>query len=302
MAFLDTLRKRNEVLGQPAGATYGNEMYYGQPPIAGVGGFNNGPTYLDLSNEAVMEKNRDANRANSDFAYRTRVANDEAIRAENMRKIFDPNQLNFGRGMNVQYQPSIQEQGQITPIDKAKIDLEREKIQTVGGLDKAEFGLKNKQYELDKLKNEQIYGTKSADMERKSEEAEKRLRLAYDQLQARQGDASATAAYHQAQLAAQQARMELMATQHKSDLDETRRIHDAQMKKMRDDLDLATNSETKTVVDENGQEKTVTTRKGTVPVKKSEREGYVRVIDPTGRHGDWPANKPLPKGFTHIGQ
>src|SRR5437016_3421628 len=199
MGFLDSLRQNNKVLGTPAGGTYGNEMYYGQPPIRNTGGDID---IVGLMNEA---RNRDLH----DFAAKTRITGDEAIRQENYKRMYDPDRFSTGGAaptQNTVYQRPPSELQQIGPLDLAKLGLEKEKIETAGGIDKAELGLKTKGYELDKLKNEQIYGTKQAEMERKADETNKRLQLAYDQLQAKQGDASSTAAYHQAQIDATNAR------------------------------------------------------------------------------------------------
>lgn len=301
MAFLDTLRQRNIMPGVPAGNTFGNEMYYGQPPI-NAGGISGG--FGDTGPMDPFFENRMRNRDITDFAAKTRIAGDESIRQENIRRLFDPNSglMTTLRPQNTVYQPSPSEMGAISPLDQAKLDLEKRKIDTVGGLDRAEFELKTKEYELDRLKNEQIYGTKNADMERKTADSEARLKLAYDKLQQDAGNAQNIAEYRDAQMRATQARMELMQQQHDAALTETKRMHDAQIKKYQDDLDLARNTETKTVIGEDGTERTVTVQKGQKPVKKGTAEGTVRVIAPDGQHGNWPANKPLPKGYVHIGE
>lgn len=299
MAFLDTLRQNNRMLGTPAGGTYGNEMYYGQPPISGASGDGGNIDILGLMNHV---RDRDL----LDFKRRTRITGDETIRQENYRRMFDPNSGWMGnQPQNVVYQRPPSEMDQIGPLDKAKLDLERRKIDESGGINRAELGLKGKEYELDKLKNEQIYGTKQADMERKTTDANQRLQLAYDKLQQDAGNAQNIAAYRQAQVDATNARMELMQHQHETDATETKRLHDATIAKMQAEMDALKSGRTSEDVwtDANGiQHKIVDSSKGTRPVKKGNTPGTVRVIAPDGTHGDFPANKPLPKGYTHIGQ
>lgn len=302
MAFLDELRQRNTVLGSPAGGTYGQEAYFGQPPVGG-GGFNSGGGNIDIQgliNDQRMHQFNLRNRDISDFAAKTRITGDEAIRQENMRRIFDPNSgaMTTLRPQNTVYQPSIQEQGQITPIDQAKLSIAREQAQGTP-LDRAEFGLKQKQYELDKTKNDQIYGTKQADMQRKADEAEANLKLAYNKLQLDQGNAANVAAYHDAQMNATNARMALMGQQHAADLAEQKRLHDAQIADMKTKLDQSANSGESVDVwtdDQGIQHRTTNTRKGS-PSGKT-----IRVISPDGKHGNWNADKPLPQGWTRIGQ
>ena len=263
MAFADRLRQNNTVLGSPAGSTFGQEAYFGQPPISGGFGNSGNIDIQGLINDQRMNQFNLRNRDISDFAAKTRIAGDESIRQENMRRIFDPNSgaMTTLRPQNTVYQPSPQELGQITPIDRAKLSLAREQVQGTP-LDRAEFGLKQKQYELDKVKNDQIYGTKAADMERKATEAEQRLKLAYDKLQLDQGNATNIAAYRDAQMAATNAKMELMAQQHAAELAETKKYHEATIADMKAKLDQASGSSSTTKVNADGTEKTVTTTKG----------------------------------------
>src|SRR6266576_1981584 len=120
MAFLDSLRQNNRVLGTPAGGTYGNEMYYGQPPIRGASGGGD----IDIMGLMNEVRNRDLH----DFERRTRITGDEAIRQENYRRMYDPDRFSTGGGapgMNVVYQRPPSEVQQIGPLDRAKLDLEK---------------------------------------------------------------------------------------------------------------------------------------------------------------------------------
>src|SRR5882672_3056476 len=108
MAFLDTLKQRNTILGSPAGSTYGQEAYFGQPPIRNAG-FGVSGQDLDLSTFRDAEQQRQFNLRNrdiTDFAAKTRIAGDESIRQENMRRLYNPDMMHGGQP-NTVYQPPI---------------------------------------------------------------------------------------------------------------------------------------------------------------------------------------------------
>jgi len=270
----------------------GTGSYFGQPPVNP--GYNPNE---ELRQAFDYRRNRDV----SDHQVNANFDSDLSLKHDYLRSRMTPEAL--GIPQNVVYNPPASEEG-ISPLDKAKLGLEGKRIDQTGKLADAELGLKDREFKLDKLKNDQIYGPKTADMERKTNEANQRLQLAYDQLQARQGDSAATSEYHRAQIDAANARHALEMTQKEADLTESKRLHDAQIKDIHDKAAQAGVTIETTGISDDGNIKTTVTRKGERPVKQGTKPGTIRVIETaTGKHGDLkdPGNKPLPSGYTAIG-
>lgn len=154
---------------------------------------------------------------------------------------YQKNQIALGReGLEVDKEAKAQALG----IDRSRLQLDREKG------------------ELAQLKNQQIYDIKIADMERKTQDSEQRLKLAYDQLQARQGDQLALQQFREAQLGALNARHELELAQRERAMLEQQRMNDARIQQMRDAAEAAGYQITETELDPTGTKRTVVTRRG----------------------------------------
>lgn len=198
----------------------------------------------------------------------------------------------FGAGgqdtsrMNTVFNPGM------TPYQSGELALGKEKLDESKSSGDEAQALKDKQFDLETKKNQQIYQTKMDDMQRKADEADKKLALAQSDMERKKGDATALQAFHEAQIAATNARHDLDLAQKDKELKESQRLHDEQIKKMQGDLDLAkTPKKTTTTVNDAGNERTTVT---------GPQGPTIRVIAPDGTHGSFPANEPLPNGYQKI--
>lgn len=197
---------------------------------------------------------------------RNRNLNDAAamqsmpIRQDRVRSTFDPEAK---PEMPVIYNPGM------TEFQKVQTDLERQKIaqsERLGegrlAISEAASRLGNERLELDQLKNKQIYETKILDMERKSNEAEARLKLAEQQLEGRRDDAASMLAFRQAREDALQARFDLEMLRKNADADERQRVNDARIDQIRKAMDDAGYSIVEDELSADGKKRTRIIRKG----------------------------------------
>lgn len=282
MGFLDDLElTRNS---NPGG------LYFGNPGTESL-------SPSDAANALMPFYHQVKNRELEDFKAKANFANNLQLKQSQLQRTFNPNG-NADGSPNVVYQPGpsdmLRAKGNapIDPLDQAKLTLERDKLSS-DKLDKStDNALNEKKFGLDQQKNEQIHQNKEDDLQRKADDSNNRLKLAYDQLQAKQGDAAAQLAFHQAQQEAKKAADNLKDQQHKAELAENIRVHDAQIKKMQDDYDALKNSVTVTELNPEGTKKTTTTAKGTQATKKR-----VAVVGPKGEKGTIEEGDTLPTGW-----
>lgn len=264
MGFLDELRARNGATGL---------TYAGDPGM----GSTSSPS--DVLNSIMPAFNQIRNRNVQDFKDKAQFSSDLGLRQERMRSLFAPEPQQGG----VVYQPppsEINNNRLISPFQAAGLELDKQKLaeQKRTGSDK--LALDQQKFGLEKEKSDQIYQTKQDEMTRKVDDANNKLKLAYDQLAQKGNDASATANFKQAQLDALTARHELEMAQKDKDREETVRIHDAQIKDMQDKLDAMQNTITTTEMNPDKTKKIVTTAKG-----DSAKNALIAVISPTGQKG-----------------
>lgn len=256
MGFIDELRRRNSfnpLAIEPSGGV--------ATPIFGRIENDVNPAAFADSMLPVYAKRQAMDL--QDFKARTGFVNDLSVRQNNLQRMFDVN-----KPKDVVYNPNgldgvppAQRIG--FELDKQRLGLEAGRQKETSELNRAKFGLDTKQYELDKEKNTNIYNTKQQEIERKVNESELRLKLAYDQLSAKNNSAEATAAYHKAQIEAANARHELSIAQRDRQLEESQRLHDAQIEKLNADMEALRAPKVETTeVNKDGTKKTVTTAKG----------------------------------------
>lgn len=180
----------------------------------------------------------------------------------------------------------------MTDYQKANLGLEERRLAQQGrgieqqgriGTERAELG--RERLELDTLKNKQIYETQVADMKRKSDEADARLKIAEDTLKQRGESAEATLAVRQAQIDALTAKHALQMQMEQNKFGETTRLNDtkiAQMQKAMADAGLTVSETELGDFDEAGRPRTrtTTTRKGETAAKAGTTVRVQGPIDP----------------------
>lgn len=214
MGLVDELRARNTSTG---------------PGISG-GGISSAPDDRPQSLEGVINTmmpfiHQLRNRNLEDYKAKALFDNNLSMQQGGIRRM-DPNGMNQG-GMDVVLG---QNQNEITPfqraglgIDQQRLGLEKEKLRQNTGDER--LALDQQKFGLEQQKNAQIYDTKIKDMERKAEEATKKLELATQIAETRKGDAASQLALHQAQLDATNARHALDLAQKDKALEETKNQH-----------------------------------------------------------------------------
>lgn len=255
---------------------------------------------LDV-NSMIGIVNRLRDRSMADYKEKANFDNDMSQRQGNLRQTFGNPAANANPnapGMDVVFKdnappPISPFQNAGLAIDKAKLGIEGQKLAQNSKFGEERLGIAKDKQELDETKNKQIYETKTADLQRKHDEAASRLKLAEDALSQKGNTAEATAKYHQAQIDALNARHDLDLHGRDAALEEQKRLHDAQIASMQNKSELAGKPDvTTTEVNAAGDKKTVTKGKG----------GRVSVMGPNGKSGtiDAAEAETLPKGWSVV--
>lgn len=174
----------------------------------------------------------------------------------------------------------------ITPLQKEELGqkgkelgLQTEELKTKTADTKAKQSLAEREFGLEQQKNKQIYETKQADMQRKIDEANHKLELAYTQLGDKNANQAAVLASHKAIQDAMEERHKLELANKDMQFNESKRLHDAQIAKMQSDAESKNAPSTRTTeVNAEGTKKTETTIKGG-------KTGKIKVVGPNGEKG-----------------
>lgn len=183
----------------------------------------------------------------TDYKDRALFNEEAPIRQEAARRAMNP----FGRNpndpitniptgiapadpnINTRMGPETPVQEAIEPLNKlqqAQVGLQQADLKQRTAAEQERAAEANRQFGLNQLKNSQIYETKIADMQRKSDDAEGRLKVAQDRLSQNANDAASRNAYHQSQIDALKAKHDLDLAQKDKALDEQKRMNDARIK------------------------------------------------------------------------
>jgi len=238
--------------------------------IYGLGGQEK-PDYGSAMSMNMELRRRDMN----DFMKKANFMSDLSMKQNRLQSIYGTNPMasgasssnvSGGQPMNTFFR---EDPDRITPLQRETMNLKREdlgidrsRIAQTSRLGSEKLALDKEGHALDVKKNQQIFDTKQANMERKFDEANKRLALAQDQLNQRANDSNARIELQRAQQEATTARHALDISRKDTQLEETRRMHQAQI----DDI-LARRDQSSNVVQESeanpeGTKKVVTTKKG----------------------------------------
>lgn len=265
MGFLDNLKLR--------GVFDPNQM---APGIPGMSGMPTNPLQNTLN--TIMPFMRQMNQMN---IQNQRIG--QTIRNEDrMQQTFNPMQptppqnvvFNPGASPNTEYARSMSGEGQAqkTALDFAAKQL-RSKDMNEAADNKREdlkLGLDREQLKLDTLKNTQIYDVKTRDLERKAEEAEKKLVLAQQVANTRGENNAATQEINRARIEAQNARHAADISQREAIRLDTERVSRARIADLEALTSTRPGSQTVTSLDEDGNERTTTVRRGEQPLRTGE--------------------------------
>lgn len=191
MAFLDQLRQANVPMIAP---TPGLEL--GAPQSSPIS---------DTLNAVAPFISRMRNQQNQDardmMLFQQVHSPMPDIQGGRIRALADPSQ------MNTVYNPGMSEfQKASLGQDQQKIDLEKGKAKTAERVGDEKLDVLTGRLALDKEKSDQIFETKTKELEQKTSLAEKNLELAKQRLEQNRDSTQATAAYHAAQIEATNAR------------------------------------------------------------------------------------------------
>ncbi len=202
-------------------------------------------------------------------------------------------------GMQSDKQPNVVFQDNhpdVTPAQTAELgqkakgtELQTTELKNKIGNEKFNQNLETQKFNLENKKNDQIFATKQADMQRKMDEANSKLEQAERKMQGQQGNMDAMAQYHKAQIDALTAKHDMDTFMKDRAFDEQKRQHDNQMGVMQRKLDQAGHKTVETDVNPEGTKRTTTTTSGS----------RVNVKGPNGEEGTVSAEEAasLPQGW-----
>jgi hypothetical protein len=240
------------------------------PGGSGVyGGVN--PSNYSTGDALLYKKQRDQ----MDMENEQKMANFNSnlqLKQERLRRLYaDPN-MGYGTPGNPSGQPNVvfkDNHPDITPLQTATLDVQKERFADerkdkdfAQNQAQQRTNLAGQNLELEKKKNQQIYDTKQADLQRKADEAAARESLARDQMKGKENDFQALQRHRDAALESTNAKHALdLSTkdrQHQEDLAELKRKHDAEIEALK----ARGSSVTETEVTPEGNKKKVTKKSG----------------------------------------
>lgn len=221
----------------------------------------------------------------SDYEKKAQFNSDLSLRHNRLSSMLNP-ETGQEKSPWASQQPNVQfkdNNPDITPLQGAEIGqkgkelgLQTEELKHNVASQTQKQSLAEREFGLEQQKNKQIYDTKQADMQRKIDEANHKLELAYTQLGDKSANQAAVLASHQAIQAAMEERHKLELANKDLQFNESKRLHDAQIAKMQSDSESKNASTEKTTeVNPEGTKKTETTIKGG-------KIGRIRVMAPEG--------------------
>lgn len=254
------------------------------PGGSGIYGSNNTPDNFgpqDALNLVFQLKDRE----NRDFEHKANFMSDLSLKQDRMRNLFNPNKQEEKPQMNT---VMAKDPNQMTGYEKGELDVKRQglgidkqRLAQQGKIGQGALDIKQQQADLAQQKSDQINATKQADMERKINESTKKFELAQAELDRKTKAGEDTLQAHKDVAAAIEERHKLEMAQKDTAFQESKRLHDAQIKDMEDKAKNSSESETTTEINPEGTKKTVTTNKG----------GTVQVIGKDGKSYTIPKNK-----------
>lgn len=274
----------------------GSSSIYGQP------GPNNDQDSLGIVN-------RLKDREMKDFQDKANFMADLSLKQDRMRKIYSmddeahmmgqPNTPSNGQtgqpGQNTVIAP---DPNQMTGYQKGELsvrqqgnNIESQRINQQGKLGEQALGIKSDQEKLNQQKSDQINKQKQDDMQRKTEEADAKIKLAQDKLQQAGDNAAASLQAHKDIAAAVEARHKLELSQKDAQFQTTHKQMQDKIDQMTEQLKQKGRSQTTTETNSDGTKRETTTLKGSAAetVQVTGKDGKTYTI-PKDKVDDWNAN------------
>jgi hypothetical protein len=237
----------------------------------------------------------------NDFKDKANFMSDLSLKQDRLRRIYDqqdsqqqgPQNTVMAKDPN---QMTGYEKGELG-IRQQQLGLESAKLAQTGKMGEERIGIQRDQEKLNALKNQNIYDTKMADMERKANEATARMGQAHDALQANVNDHKAHLEFLKAKQEADDARHALERAQVDAKHAETKKKDDATIAALNKRVKDAEHTKVETNVNPDGTKKTVETTRGSAATRISvtHRNGSTGTI-PGDLESikDWNANHAAP--------
>lgn len=264
----------------------GSSGIYGQP--------GEGPSAGDALNFVNQLKDREMR----DFRDKANFMSDLSLKQESrMRSLYDPNPTTPN---NQQPQNVVmgQDPNQMTGYQKADLgvrqqgmNLESQRLGQQGKLSQEALDIKSQQEKLNQTKSDQIHEQKQADMQRKINDANDKLGIAYEQLNSKNNNAEQTLAAHKAIAEAMEERHKLELAQKDAQFQKVSGQHQQTIDNLTKQLEQRGRSKVTTEVNPEGTQRTTTTERGAAAdtVQVTGRDGNPYTI-PKDKLDDWNQN------------
>jgi hypothetical protein len=273
----------------------GGSGVYGQP----------GPSNPDDALGIVRQlKDREM----EDFKNKAGFMSDLSIKQDRLRRLYGlDGSAPQGQG-NADGSPNVvmgQDPNQMTGFQKGELGVrqqqigqEQQKTAQAGKLGQESIDIKSQQEKLSQQKSDQINAQKTADMQRKVEDANQKIELAKQALDSKNTNAEAALEAHKNLAAAMEERHKLELAQKDRQFSKVSEQHDKQIKDMEQKIKDARNKTTTTEVNAEGNKKTTTTKSGdaTNSVNVTGKDGKTywisadKLDDWNAKLDDWNAN------------
>ena len=255
----------------------------------------------DYATHALSFVNRMKDREMQDFKDKAMFMADLSLKQDRLRKLYDPNVQDTNqdpsntKGMNT---VMARDPNEMTGYEKGELGIrqqqlgqESQRIAQQGKLGQEALDVRNAQEKLNEQKNQQIFETKMKDMERKTQEAEQKAELARQRLEQQGQTIENLKAYHDAQMAANQAKFDAQTALQQGRFEELQRSHKALEVDRARRTDQAGRTSVDVKVNPEGTERTTTTTRGSQSFPTRNSDGTYHVIGPNGQEGDIPGDK-----------
>lgn len=270
MTFMDSLASN------PSSGVYGQPGQTSDSDVLGI---------VNRIKDREMQDFQDKARFTSDLSFRNGIRERALFSPEQQQNKpmdvveADPNKMTgYERG-----ELGIRQQG--LQQNQQQMGLDREKLAQQGKLGQEALDVRTAQEKLNQQKSDQIDAVKQAETERKINEANAKIDLAQQKIQQSADNAAAQIAAHKELQDAVEERHKIEIAQKDAQFQDSKKLHEAQIKAMQDRLDQAANSSTTTEVNADGTKKTVTTQRGST-VKVTGKDGNTYEI-PADKVDEW---------------
>lgn len=241
--------------------------------------------------EPLYLVNQLKDREMQDFKDKANFMSDLSLKQDRIKSLFSPEGVQGSQQQQPQNTVIAKDPNEMTGYEKGKLNIEqqglgldKQKLAQQGKLGQEALDIKTNQEKLNQQKADQLNAQKTADMERKINEANAKIEQAQAALQQRTDNAEAQIKMHRDLAGAIEERHKLEIAQRDAKFQEAQKQHEAQIKNMEERLKQSRSSKTTTEVNADGTKKTTTTEKGV-------SGNTIRMIGPDGSEHEVPEDK-----------